>query len=129
MKLRLRGNSIRLRLTQPEVAALGAGRVVEERTEFPGGPLVVRLSASDSAVAPHASLADNRIEVLVPARMVQDWASSERIGIEHTQPLPHGESLTLLIEKDFACLSPGARESQAEAFPNPGVCRSLRKPA
>ncbi|HCD26613.1 MAG TPA: hypothetical protein DER02_03775, partial [Gammaproteobacteria bacterium] len=37
VKLRLRGNTLRLRLTVGEVAALGAGDEVTEATLFPDG--------------------------------------------------------------------------------------------
>ena len=41
MKLRIKGNMVRLRLTQPEVARLrDAGQVIES-TEFPGRPSAV----------------------------------------------------------------------------------------
>ena len=40
MKLRLRGNSIRLRLSQRDLATLLEDGAVEERVEFPGGSVL-----------------------------------------------------------------------------------------
>jgi hypothetical protein len=44
MKLRIRGNSIRLRLSRGEVARIAAGEGVEERTELSSQPLIYALS-------------------------------------------------------------------------------------
>ena len=57
MKLRIRGSSLRLRLTRSEVAEIGAGNAVEERVEFGGEPaqqLVYALVPSDDFETPTA---------------------------------------------------------------------------
>ena len=119
MKLRIRGDSIRMRLTRPEVEALGRRGFVEEATNFPGGArLVYRIEASDIA-APDAALEGATLRVRIPRIFAQQGASSAEIGLEARLPLPGGAALRLLIEKDFECLDPAVRESQEGAYPNP----------
>jgi len=123
MKLRIRGNSIRLRLGRGEVASLLENGRVEEATEFGAGPrFEYALRTSSSVPRPSASFRDGRIEVLLPTQLARDWADSEEVGISADQPLGPQEgpgSLQLLIEKDFACLKAPPNEDQSDAFPHP----------
>ena len=53
MKLRIRGNTLRLRLSRSEVDLVGQGKEVEESTSFPGGgklQYVLRQSPSKTSV-------------------------------------------------------------------------------
>lgn len=118
MKLRVRGNSLRLRLTRPEVAALRNGPVVE-RLELPGGTaLEYRLQAADVA-APEADLAGTVLAVRVPADAAREWVDGEGVSLAGEQPLPSGGTLSILVEKDFACLAERPGEDDSDAYPNP----------
>ncbi len=122
MKLRIRGNSLRLRLSQGEVNALAVEGRVEDAIAFaPGSRLVYALTVSDDAAAPGARLDGARIEVTLPASAARAWTSSDRVGIEAEQPLDGGAVLRILVEKDFACLAPRKGEDDADAFPNPSA--------
>jgi hypothetical protein len=115
VKLRIRGNSVRLRLGQSEVQRLNAGERVEEQTQF--GPSN-KLAYAIEPAATHAISADfvnNCVIVHVPRGAIADWATSDQVGIQSQQ----GE-LKILIEKDFECSD--TTESQADAFPNPNKC-------
>jgi hypothetical protein len=119
VKLRVRGNSLRLRLGQGEVRRLVAEGFVEERTEFaPGEPAFayeVRVT-DDPGIA--ASYEGGRITVSVPRATARQWAAGGQVGLEGSQPAG-GEPLRILIEKDFKCLDATPGESQDDAFPNP----------
>ena len=119
MKLRVRGNSIRLRLTQTEVATLLATGAVEECLNFPTGEALryrlERATAADTA----ARLCDGKIVIRFPAAIVDRWGQSAEVSMQAEQPLGGGESLRLLVEKDFRCLSPRDDEDDADLFPNP----------
>jgi hypothetical protein len=118
MKLRTRGNSLRLRLTRPEVAAVGRGERLEEVVSFaPGERLVYALECAGHAV--NARFAGGCVTVQVPAREAAEWSVSDRVGIEAEQPVEPGVVLRILIEKDFACLTAREGEDDADAFPNP----------
>jgi hypothetical protein len=121
MKLRIRGDSLRLRLGLSEAAAIAAGEAVVESISFgrePAQVLTYSLEASVETDRLWASFESNRIRIRIPQRLARSWHESEQIAIEQTQPIDAGRFLTLLIEKDFACLNarPG---DQAEAYPNP----------
>ena len=128
MKLRIKGNTIRLRLTRPEVEGLGASGVLEERTRFgDGAELVYRLVVDASATTPGATFVGGVVAVTLPAAVAQRWARENVVGLEHAVALRDGGELRILVEKDFACLdrSMAAGDDLPGAYPNPGVCRSL----
>lgn len=108
MKLRMRRGSLRFRLTKAEVATLAERGAIEEMVEIGIG---YRLMASNRSFA---RLEGAQITVELPRLAVREWAETEQVGIEFRQ-----ESLLVLVEKDFACLSPRAEDE--DAFPNPGT--------
>lgn len=119
MKLRIRGDSLRLRLTRGEVRQLReTGRVVET-THFGDAELSYQLLAAD-VPSPVARFDGGSIVVSLPRTQAEAWADSEQVGITATQAVAHG-SLALLIEKDFRCLAPREGEDDSDAFPHPGV--------
>lgn len=117
MKLRISGNSIRLRLSQSEVARLHKHGVVENAISFGRSALTYRLIASEVA-QPEASFTQNVITVVVPQQTAMHWATSDEVSISAEQPLPAGDKLSILIEKDFQCLTP-RNEDELDNFPNP----------
>jgi hypothetical protein len=122
MKLRIRGNSIRLRLGESEVAQLIKGGRVSESTQFlplAGGQLTYTLVTSPDEKEITARLADNEIKVTVPEVLGQGWANSGQVGLKHEQPINGEVSLSIAIEKDFRCLEPRSSEDQSDTFPNP----------
>ena len=121
MKLRVRADSIRLRLGQSEVRRLADEGIVEESTHFaPGGlPFVYALRARDDAAGIGASFDKSRLVVTVPHALARQWATTDRVSLEASQPAGDGRSLRILIEKDFECLDGPPGENQADAFPNP----------
>jgi len=120
MKLRIRDNSIRLRLTRGEVGLLRAEGLVEACTEFPGGrEFHYVLESSPASVAPGAFFSDLVMTVRVPETTALAWASTEQVSIAGEQMLDDGERLTILVEKDFVCLAPREGEDEADMYPNP----------
>lgn len=117
MKLRIKGNSVRLRLTQSEVAKLSADGVVSETVSFGDRALGYEIRTDGDAADVSVDLEGFSIVVFVPEMALNDWAKSDAVSIEH-----HGTP-SVLIEKDFACLSERKNEDDADAFPNPrGKC-------
>ncbi len=114
MKLRIRGNTIRVRLTQSEVASLGERGSLEEITDFGNEQrLVVRLS-SGPQTSPGATFIDGTIEISLPFDQVDTWATSDDVSIEGSTP-----TLRILVEKDFTCLNPRAGDEDTDTFPHP----------
>lgn len=116
MKLRLRGNSLRLRLTKNEVTRLAESEVVEESVSFGTGAesvLVYRIRCAERQDATHAA---GRIEVLVTAAAVRDWAAGPAEGIYFET----ASQLRVAVEKDFRCLAPREGEDDSDAYEHPG---------
>jgi len=115
VKLRIQGNSLRLRLTQKEVAQLHDGGRVESFIEFsPGCALVYLLEGSLHARSVTANFDGQAIRVTVPTQVMTEWAESGRVSIETTSPT----GVQLLIEKDFQCLHKSG-EQDPDAYPHP----------
>src|SRR5271157_299379 len=107
MKLRIRGNSIRLRLGESEVAQLVKGGRVSESIQFsafPRNQLTYTVVTSPAEKEITARLADSEIKVTVPEALGQAWANSAQVGLIHVQPIASEVNLAILIEKDFRCL-------------------------
>jgi hypothetical protein len=116
MKLRIKGNSIRLRLGRSEVRRLATEGVVEEVTLFgPDNHLSYALIASPDETKIIATFVGPRIIICLPANIVDQWAISDQIGIRTVQQ-NGSEKLDILIEKDFECIEAPFGESQADAF-------------
>ncbi len=125
MKLRIRGNSIRLRLKQGEVAQVAAGESIVEETHFPGAVLACRLDVSVTDDI-EANFADGNLEISLPASKVPGWATTDGVSLTATQNTPDSATLTLLIETDFSCLEPGHgrdHEDDADSFPHPSAMK------
>ncbi|MCB0762322.1 MAG: hypothetical protein KDC12_12420 [Flavobacteriales bacterium] len=123
MKLRIRGNTVRLRLMQGEVNDLKDNGSVSEVVQFgtlPGDALVYVLR---SAPVDHVYtiFSGGRLEVQVPEETVAQWAGSDEVSIEAVVSNGSKDGLSILIEKDFACLSDRPNEDDSDAFPNPNT--------
>ncbi|MBI1183473.1 hypothetical protein GC194_04345 [bacterium] len=121
MKLRIKGNSIRLRLTQSEVAQFAETEICFDRISFGSTELVYQLHMAE-VESMKADLTNNTLSVEVPYESAEKWATSdEEVSLEHYQPLQNGEQLYILVEKDFACLKPRDNEDESDNFPNPNA--------
>jgi hypothetical protein len=113
MKLRIKGNTIRLRLTQSEVATIGDGGSVKETTIFsPTSQFEYEVQAREVAVV-ESEYQNNRMLISIPTATAKAWAISNDVGIESEQ-----QPLKIIIEKDFACLSPRGEED-SDTFEHP----------
>ena len=118
MKLRISGNSIRLRLSRSEVAHFDLTGQIEDVVEF--GP-VSKLSYMLTAVEDsdlRSSYTTSGIRVQVPRDLAQEWARTDGVAISAEQPIGDSKTLQILIEKDFQCLHKDSGAS-ADAYPNP----------
>jgi len=119
MKLRIKGSSLRLRLTQPEVQQLAEQGEVNERVEFgPGVALTYRVARDKNYPDITARYADNLIEIRVPERQALEWCRTDLVTLSHSQEQP-GAQLRIVVEKDWSCLQPREDEDESENFPHP----------
>lgn len=127
MKLRIKGNSIRLRLTKSEVEQFATIGEVNEGVSFGHDKpsLSYAISAIHGIDEPYAEFMNNTISVFIPKGQSVTWADSEEISIEATQPIGNGQQLRILVEKDFGCLTKRPYEDDPDAFPNPRMAGSM----
>lgn len=119
MKLRIKGPTLRLRLTQGEIRALQDEGEVEDEVPFaPGVSLVYRVKRDASAREIAASFHDGVVEVLIPEANAREWCLTPLVTLTYEQSLPDG-ALRITLEKDFACLAPRAGEDESDNFPHP----------
>jgi hypothetical protein len=117
MKLRIHGNSVRLRLNQAEVCQFSKTGWLEEAVEFaPGSALTFSLESLSSVHSPCAKYQSGALKIQVPAATAKSWVTTDEVGIEGEQPIANGQRLAILIEKDFQCTH-GAQDPHA--YPNP----------
>jgi hypothetical protein len=116
MKLRFRGNSLRLRLNQREVETVASGSALEERIAFPGSGSLSYVLDSDAQFGPRASFREGVIRVSAPPSELKQWAGSNGIGL-YFELGAHGSALKIAIEKDLECVDAPPEERDPEAFP------------
>jgi hypothetical protein len=120
MKLRIKGDSLRLRLTKSEVSQLDASGTVQDQIRFGGGAaLVYRLTSDAKAQALSATFSQGAVEIRVPSRSAHSWANSNEVTLAGAQPIAAGDELRIVVEKDFACLAPREGEDESDNFENP----------
>jgi hypothetical protein len=123
MKLRIKGDSLRLRVSRSEVAKLLAGHGLEETIHFTPeafATFTYALEQSPAVSHPSVRYGENRVTVLVSADQANEWGTTDQVGIAEDISLGDLGSLALLIEKDFACLDRSEEDSE-DSFPNPNA--------
>lgn len=118
MKLRIQNNSVRLRLTQKEVACLRDLGLVECATQFPGGRrLGYSVASLPNATGISVAWKDDSICVTLPSVVTNEWARSGEITIEGSD-----SGVQILVEKDFQGLhKPADRDPDSYAHPLAGT--------
>jgi hypothetical protein len=112
MKIRIKGNSLRYRLTRTDVDTFTQTGYLEEQTNFGNYTLIYAIQSSDTNTLT-STYKNNKITLLMPKAMVKEWADTERVGFENKTP-----DFFLLVEKDFKCLD-NVEEDQSDNYPNP----------
>jgi uncharacterized protein DUF7009 len=126
VKLRIKGDSLRLRLSQGEMRALAERGEVEDRITFPGGAaLRYRLRVDREISDISASYAENIVNILIPASLSERWCGTDLVTVSASQPLASGE-LRIVLEKDWACLAPREGEDESDNFPHPEAERGAK---
>jgi len=121
MKLRIQGNSLRLRVSRSELDRFSMGERIQETVYF--GPEVdAKLTyalESNEAVAEMTVVYDSHeVTVQIPLALGRRWALDQSAGLSGSKHLGMGRTLDILVEKDFACLDRSEAENE-DTFPNP----------
>lgn len=119
MKLRVRGSTLRLRLTKPEVDALVTKGLVEEFAEFPANARL-RYAVAVEGAKVSASFDSSGVVIRIPRAEADRWRDSDEVGIEGTDG-----PTRILVEKDWACVQPRSDEDPAVMYENPRLAPKL----
>ncbi|MDB6139092.1 MAG: hypothetical protein JWO94_2164 [Verrucomicrobiaceae bacterium] len=122
MKLRIRGDSLRFRLTQTEVASLheqgwwqdavilgplGSPRLDYRVESIPEGPATVTFISGDVTI----------VTAVMPVAQIAAWAAGNEVGIYFDTPW----GTKVAVEKDFRCLDETREEDESDNFANPNA--------
>ncbi len=112
MKIRIKGNSLRFRLTRTDVNRLAKEGYLEEQINFPGTPLIYALQLTECEILT-SSFIDNKITLSMSHKMIDEFIQTDKVGFAN-----HDGAIDLLVEKDFTCLD-NVAEDQSDNYPNP----------
>ena len=118
MKLRLKGNTIRLRLSKTEVEKLEADKYLEEITSFGNASLTYALQSKTGITKLSAEFEKDKITVFIPESFINGWEANDVIGFDSKMNEVDSETLYILVEKDFKCINE-TEEDQSDNFENP----------
>nr|WP_067053824.1 hypothetical protein [Mucilaginibacter sp. L294] len=112
MKIRIKNNGLRYRLTRSEVAAFAHDGIFKEKVQIGDDSLIYILQRT-AEVQLSASFKNNIITMLVPESVADEWTNTDQVGFKAKQ-----DDTELLVEKDFTCLD-DVDEDQSDNYPNP----------
>jgi hypothetical protein len=123
MKLRIKGDSLRVRVSRSEVTRLLAGDCLEETVHFTPeahAKLTYALQKEPTLSRPTVQYTETRVAILLPGDQANAWGTTDQVGIAEDISLGNLGSLAILIEKDFACLDRSLEDNE-DTFPNPNA--------
>jgi len=120
MKLRIKGDSIRLRVSPSEVARLKQSGRIEETVHFASEPEAKLTYALEHTITEREISVRYRpqeVTVVLSTERFRKWAESQQVEVQGSRDFGDTQ-LALLVEKDFACLAPNHADNE-DTFENP----------
>jgi hypothetical protein len=120
MKLRIKGDSLRLRIGPAEVKRLiETGRIAETIHFTPAleANLTYALETAAQVETITVRYTSREVAVLLPAAQARAWFEGAEVGLYGHAPIAAG-MLEIAVEKDFACLDKNNAEDE-DTYPNP----------
>ena len=117
MKIRIRGNSVRYRLTKNEVEQLCKTGFVQEETQFHSAAFSYAVKAAKIELL-QIDFDGTSIILSISEKLIENWDKEDQIGFSHLAENVHGGEINLLLEKDFTCLDDRG-EDETNNYPNP----------
>jgi hypothetical protein len=121
MKLRIKGNSLRLRVSRSELARFQAGGRIAETIHFTAAPEATLTYALESALTPSpvsVRYGPREVTVILSKDRARIWGGQSEVGVYTTLDMGPPGSLEVVVEKDFACLD-RSDEDNSDTFANP----------
>lgn len=123
MKVRVKGNSLRFRVAQSELAKLMAGERIEQTIYFSPAEdsrLTYVLEHKSSSFSTTLRYQPHEVAIVLSTADLKAWGESIQVGIYAAADLGAHGVLDLLVEKDFACLDLSDAQN-IDTFPNPNA--------
>ena len=118
MKIRIKGDSVRFRLTQSEVQTLSESGEIYDSTNFGTTKFNYGVVLKSDLEQLNINFENSSIILSMPEANGRSWFSNDIITFDHTLKTTAGNNLYLLLEKDFTCLD-NTIEDQSDNYPNP----------
>lgn len=108
-----------MRLSRSEVERFGKEGYLEEQTMFVNGAFTYALAQKENGDELTAGIDGQKVTMYVPEKLTKEWSGTDMVGLNANMPLPTGEHLFLLLEKDFKCIDAAVNEDQSDNYDNP----------
>jgi hypothetical protein len=121
MKLRIKGNSLRLRISRSELVRLLAGDKIEDTIHFavaPEAKLTYTLHLGTQPAPVTVQYEAQTLRVILCQDHALTFGQESEVGVYQTIEIGPSGPLDVIIEKDFACLDRSDEENQ-DTFANP----------
>jgi len=117
MKIRIRENTLRIRITQSELKNLSEGIYLSSTIHFPGGGEMSYGIIPSQEETTKVQFINQKIKIHLGELDHQTMMDESSVGVQ-SMPQTSERPLELLIEKDFSCLHSRDGEDE-DTFPNP----------
>jgi len=122
MKLRIKGNSLRIRVGRSELEHFLHDGRIEDTVRFTPAPeakFTYALEVSpENTTHTQVRYAPQEVAVILAPEQVRQWRQETEVGLYTQVPLGAGDALEVIVEKDFACLD-RSDEDNKDTFTNP----------
>ncbi|NOT36121.1 MAG: hypothetical protein HOP11_01950 [Saprospiraceae bacterium] len=126
MKIRITGQSLRMRLNKQDIEQLHKNKSLCQSSSF--GSLTTIQFQYELKIHSNPDIttdfSNNKLQVSIPDSIAANWLNTEQVGISATIKNSDNTELYVLIEKDFQCLVPRPQENEENNFPNPLALKS-----
>ncbi|WP_263359615.1 OB-fold nucleic acid binding domain-containing protein [Acidicapsa ligni] len=123
MKLRINGNSIRLRLLRSDVTTFIETGHIERKIYFSSSDhafLIYALKHESGLANVELRHEQSEVIVVLPKEQAISWAETDQVGVYSTVDLGKHGSVEIIVEKDFACLDLSDADNH-DTFQNPQI--------
>jgi hypothetical protein len=121
MKLRIKGDSLRFRVSRSELEKLLGGKRIEDTIHFTAAPdarLTYALESTQQSDSLRIQYEPQSVTVFLSEEQAKSWGKEGEVGIYTSVEIGEAGSLEVIVEKDFACLDRGGEEN-VDTFANP----------
>jgi hypothetical protein len=129
VKIRMKGNSLRLRVARSEMARLLKDGHIRETIRFAASPEASFTWALETGTQEKATTtvrcSPGHVAVVVAPAEMQLWQQDDQVGIYARVDAGADEPLEVIVEKDFACLD-GSDADNTDTFLNPNLAANCQ---